>query len=59
MNEETVSAWARMLDVELPEDRVEQVTAQLNGQIALRGGVGPQELEGVEPALLFEPEWAE
>jgi hypothetical protein len=59
MNEETVREWARMLTIRLPEDRVETVTAQLEGQIAERGGLAPEELEGIEPAIVFEPEWAE
>jgi hypothetical protein len=59
MNEETVAAWARMLGVKLPQERVEQVAASLEGQIAQRGGLAPQELEHVEPAAVFEPDWAE
>jgi len=59
MNEETVREWARMLTIRLPEDRVETVTAQLEGQIAEHGGLSPEELEGIEPAIVLEPEWAE
>lgn len=59
MNEETVAAWAHMLDVPLPDDRIEALTAQLEGQIAQRGGLGPEALEGIEPATFFEPEWPE
>ncbi len=59
MNEQTVSAWARMLEVELPDDRIETVTAQLEGLIAQRGGLRADEVEGIEPATVFAPEWRE
>lgn len=59
MSEETVSAWARMLEVRLPDDRVAAVTTQLEGQLAQHGGLEAEDLEGVEPATVFEPEWAE
>lgn len=48
-----------MLEVELPDDRVEAVTAQLEGQISQRGGLPATEVEGIEPATVFEPEWRE
>ncbi|TMD90911.1 MAG: hypothetical protein E6I73_06135 [Chloroflexi bacterium] len=59
MNEQTVSAWARMLRVELPDDRIETVTAQLEGQIAQGGGLPADDVEEIEPATVFEPEWRE
>jgi hypothetical protein len=48
-----------MLEVELPDDRIEAVTAQLEGQISQRGGLRAKEVEGFEPATVFEPEWRE
>lgn len=57
MNEELVAALARALGVPLPADRVVEVAAQLEGQLAGQGGFSAEELEGVEPAIVFEPGW--
>jgi hypothetical protein len=57
MKEELVAALAEALDVPLPSERLAGVTAQVEGQLAGRGGASPEELEGVEPAIVFEPGW--
>lgn len=57
MNEELVAALAHALDVPLAPERLAAVAAQLEGQLAGRGGLPAEELEGVEPALVFEPGW--
>jgi hypothetical protein len=57
MNEQLVAALARALDAPIPPDRVAAVAAQLEGQLASRGGLPAEELEGVEPATVFEPGW--
>jgi hypothetical protein len=57
MNEELVAALAEALDAPIPPDRVAAVSAQLAGQLAGEGGMTADELEGVEPAIVFEPGW--
>jgi hypothetical protein len=57
MNEELVAALAEALEVPLPPERLAAVTAQVQGQLAGQGGASPKELEGVEPAIVFEPAW--
>ena len=57
MNEQLVAALARALGAPVPPDRVAAVAAQLEGQLAGQGGMPAEELEGVEPAIAFEPEW--
>ena len=57
MNEELVAAWADALDAPIPPDRIAAVAAQLAGQLAGEGGMTAEELEGVEPAIVFEPGW--
>ncbi len=57
MNEQVVAALARALDAPIPADRVAAVAEQLEAQLAGRGGMPAEELEGVEPALAFEPGW--
>jgi hypothetical protein len=59
VNEELVAALARALDVPVPPDRIAAVTEQLAGQLAGGGGMTAAELEGVEPAIVFEPGWDE
>ncbi len=59
MNEQLVAALAREFGVPLPDERAAQVAAQLEGQITGRGGLTGEALEGVEPAIVFEPSWAE
>jgi hypothetical protein len=57
MNEELVAALAAVVGLPLPPDRVAEVTASLEEQIAAGGGSTSEELEGVEPAIVFEPRW--
>ena len=57
MNEELVAALADALDAPIAPDRIAAVSAQLAGQIADEGGMTAEELEGVEPAIVFEPGW--
>ncbi len=57
MNEELVAALAVAVGLPLPPDRVAEVTASLESQIAGGGGSTAEELEGVEPAIVFEPRW--
>jgi hypothetical protein len=57
VNEELVAALADALDAPIPPDRIAGVAAQLAGQLAGEGGMTADELEGVEPAIVFEPGW--
>ena len=59
MNEEPVAALAAAVGLPLPADRVAGVAASLEAQIAAGGGSTAEELEGVEPAIVFEPRWPE
>ena len=55
MNEELVAALAAAVGLPLPADRLADVAASLEAQIAAGGGSAADELEGVEPAIVFEP----
>lgn len=57
MNEELVAALAVAFEVPLPSERLVAVAGQLEGQLSGQGGSSPEELEGVEPAIVFEPGW--
>lgn len=57
MNEELVAALAGALDVPIPPDRVAGVSEQLTAQLGGGGGMSAEELDGVEPAIVFEPGW--
>ena len=59
MNEELVAGLAAAVGLPLPADRLAEVTASLDAQIAAGGGSTVEELEGVEPAITFEPRWRE
>jgi hypothetical protein len=59
VTEELVAALARALDVPVPPDRITGVAEQLAGQLAAEGGMSAAEVEGVEPAIVFEPGWDE
>lgn len=59
MKEELVAAWAQVMGVSIPEERLTEVMQSLEGQITGLGGLPAEELEEVEPAVLFEPEWLE
>jgi len=57
MNEELVAALANALGAPLPPERLAAVAAQLEGKLAGQGGSAAEEVEGVEPAIVFEPGW--
>ena len=57
MNEELVAALAAAVGLPLSPERVAEVTESLESQIAAGGGSTADELEGVEPAIVFEPRW--
>lgn len=57
MSEDLVAALADALGVPLPPERIAIVAAQLEAQVAGRGGLPAEELEGVEPASVFEAGW--
>ena len=57
MSEELVAALARAIGLPLPPERVAEVAASLEAQIAAGGGSTAEELEGIEPAIVFEPRW--
>jgi hypothetical protein len=59
VNEELVAALAAAVGLPLPGDRLAEVTASLEAQIAAEGGSTAEELEGVEPAITFDPRWPE
>jgi hypothetical protein len=59
VTEDLVAALARALDVPIPADRIAGVSEQLAGQLAGEGGMPAAQLEGVEPAIVFEPGWCE
>jgi hypothetical protein len=57
VNEQLVAALARALGVPLPPERVAELAASLDAQIAAGGGSSAEELEGVEPAIVLDPRW--
>ena len=57
MNEHLIEALAVALGAPLPPERLAAVAAQLEEQIAGQGGFSAEELDGVEPAIVFEPAW--
>jgi hypothetical protein len=57
VNDELVAALAAAVGLPLPAGRVAEVTASLAAQIEAGGGSTAEELEGVEPAITFEPRW--
>jgi hypothetical protein len=57
MNDEIVAALARLVGVPLPPERVRAAAAALEAQIAAGGGSTAAELDGVEPATVFDPRW--
>jgi hypothetical protein len=59
LNEELVAALAVAVGLPLPAERVAEAAAALEAQIAAGGGSTAEELEGVEPAFVFEPRWDE
>jgi hypothetical protein len=59
LNEELVAALAVVVGLPLPAERVAEAAAALEAQVAAGGGSTAEELEGVEPAFVFEPRWDE
>jgi len=57
MKDELVAALAEAVGLPLPPERLPEAAAALEAQIAAGGGSTPVELEGVEPAIAFEPRW--
>lgn len=57
MNDDLVAALADAFAAPLARERRSVVAAALEGQLAGQGGATPDELEGVEPATVFEPGW--
>jgi hypothetical protein len=57
VNEELVAALAAAVGLPLPGDRLPDAAASLRAQIEAGGGATADELEGVEPAIVFEPRW--
>jgi hypothetical protein len=52
-----VTAWAKAVGAPIPSNRAAAVASLLEGQLSRRGGLPPEELDGIEPALVFEPGW--
>jgi hypothetical protein len=59
MKEELVAEWAKVLGVSIPDDRLNEVAQSLEGQLAGLGGLPSEQLEEVEPAVVFDPRWDE
>jgi hypothetical protein len=57
MSEELVSELAKALEMPLLPERRAGVAERLAAQIAGGGGLSADELDGVEPAIVFEPGW--
>jgi hypothetical protein len=59
VKEELLAEWAKVLAVSIPDDRLTEVAQSVEGQLAGLGGLPSEDLEGVEPAVLFDPRWDE
>lgn len=57
MNEDAVAALAEAVGLPLPPERLAETAASLAAQIEAGGGATAEELDGVEPAVVFEPRW--
>lgn len=57
VTQDVVAALAEALGLPLAAERVAGVAEQLTAQLAGRGGLPAEELEGVEPAIVFDPRW--
>ncbi len=55
MTSELVAALAAELGAPLPPERLAAVVTQLQGQLASHRRLAADELEGVEPAIVFDP----
>ena len=58
-DERHVAELAAALGVDFPAERLAGIAAGLDAQIAGRGGMSAEELEGIEPAIDFRPGWSE
>jgi len=56
VNDELVARLADALGVPLSPERRAAAAESLAAQVAAGGGAAPEELDGVEPAVRFEPE---
>jgi len=59
VRDELVAVLAEAVGLPLPADRLSGTAESLEAQIAAGGGSTAEELEGVEPAITFEPRWPE
>jgi hypothetical protein len=57
MNEDLVAQLAAALGAPIPATDQAVVATQLEGQLAGQGGSSAEDVEGVEPAIVFEPRW--
>jgi hypothetical protein len=57
MNEHLVSQLAAALAAPIPATDRAAVATQLEAQLTDQGGSSAEEVEGVEPAIVFEPRW--
>ena len=57
MNEESVAAIAEAVGLPLPSERVGGVAELLEALTRDGGGVTPDEVAGLEPAVTFDPSW--
>ena len=57
MTDDIVEALADAFGAPIPSERRASVALSLENQLAGQGGATPDEVEGVEPATIFEPEW--
>jgi hypothetical protein len=55
MNEDLVAKLAAALGAPIPATDRSAVATQLDGQLAGQGGSSAEEVDGVEPAIVFEP----
>jgi hypothetical protein len=57
VNDELIAELARAVGMPFAPERLAGAAEGLAAQIAGGGGIPAQELDGVEPAIVFEPGW--
>jgi len=57
MNEDLVAQLAAALAAPIRATDRAAVATQLEAQLTDQGGSSAEEVEGVEPAIVFEPRW--
>jgi hypothetical protein len=57
VTDDMVEALADAFGAPIPSERRASVAVSLESQLAGQGGATPDEVEGVEPATVFEPGW--